>query len=176
LVIAKIFFLSAFVIGLGLAVYSMLHGVESSKGGHKKRPSAIFNAPSLSTFTIVIGAVGYLLVTRATIGLLPIVAIGIGAASIATTAAAVLLARWALPHSGDENEADTLQGLIARVTRSISPSSPGEIAFFSNGAKRTITAQGIEESEIPRDTEVVIDRIQNGVARVELWSAVEQRL
>ena len=29
--IVKIFFLSSFVIGLGLAVYSMLHGVESSK-------------------------------------------------------------------------------------------------------------------------------------------------
>lgn len=172
----KIFFLSAFVIGLGLAVYSMLHGVESSKGGHKKRPSAVFNAPSLSIFAIVIGAVGYLLVTRTNVGLIPIVVIGIGAAFIATTTAVVLLARWALPHSGDENEADMLQGLVARVTRAISPSSPGEIAFLSNGAKRTIAAQGIEDSEIPRDAEVVIDRIQNGVARVELWSAVEQRL
>jgi hypothetical protein len=175
-VIVKIFFLSAFVIGLGLAVYSMLHGVESSRSGYIKRPSAVFNAPSLSTFTIVIGAVGYLLVTRTTVGLFPIFAIGIGAALIATTTAAMLLARWALPHSGDENEADALQGLVARVTQSISPSSPGEIAFLSNGAKRTIAAQSIEESEIPRDTEVVIDRIQNGVARVELWSAVEQRL
>src|SRR5437762_3658731 len=154
----------------------MLHGVQSSKSGHTNRPSAIFNAPSLSTFTIVIGAVGYLLVTRTTVGLFPIVAIGIGAALIATITAAVLLARWALPHFGDANEADTLQGLVARVTRSISRSSPGEIAFISNGAKRTIAAEGIEESEIPRDTEVVIDRIQNGVARVELWSAVEQRL
>ena len=174
--IAKIFFLSSFVIGLGLAVYSMLHGVESSKSGHTKRPSAFFNAPSFSTFTIVIGAVGYLLVTRTKVGLIPILAIGIGASFIATTTAVVLLARWALPHSGDENEADSLQGLIGRVTRSISASSPGEIAFLSNGAKRTIAAQGIEESEIPRDTEVVIDRIQNGIARVELWSTVEQRL
>lgn len=154
----------------------MLHGVEPSRSGQTKRPSAVFNTPSLSTFTIVIGAVGYLLVTRTQIGLVPIVAIGISAAFIATTTAVVLLARWALPHFGNENEADAFQGLVARVTRSISPSSPGEIAFLSNGAKRIIAAQGIEESEIPRDTEVVIDRIQNGVARVELWSAVEQRL
>ena len=174
--LAKFFFLSAFVIGLGLAVFSMLHGVESSKSGHTKRPSAIFNAPSASIFTIVIGAIGYLLVTRTALGLVPIVAIGIVAAFIATTLAAVLLARWALPHSGDENEADMIQGLVARVTRAISPSSPGEIAFLSNGKRRTIPAQGIEDSEIPRDTEVVIDRIQNGVARVELWSAVEQRI
>src|SRR5436305_6051743 len=97
---AKFFFLSLFVIGLGLAVYSMLHGVESSKGGHTKRPSAILNAPSLSAFTFVIGAVGYLLVTRTTVGFIPIVAIGIGAALVVTTTAIVLLARWALPHSG----------------------------------------------------------------------------
>ena len=130
----------------------------------------------MSAFTIVLGAIGYLLVTRTTVGLISIIAIGTGAAFIATTTAAILLARWALPHSGQEYEADTLQGLVARVTRAISPSSPGEIAFLSNGANRTIAAQGIEESEIPSDTEVVIDRIQNGVARVELWSAVEQRL
>ncbi len=154
----------------------MLHGVESSKKGSTKRPSAIFNAPSTSVFAIVLGAIGYLLVTHTTIGLVPIIAIGIGAAFIATTTAVVLLARWALPHSGDEDEADALQGLVARVTRSISPSSPGEIAFLSNGAKRTLAAQSIEESEIPHDTEVVIDGIHNGVAHVELWSAVEQRL
>lgn len=174
--IAKVCFLSAFVIGLGLAVYSMLHGVESSKRGNTKRPSAIFNAPSTSVFAIVLGATGYLLVTRTTVGLLPIIAIGTSAAFIATTTAVVLLARWALPHSGNEDEADVLQGLIARVTRAISPSSPGEIAFLSNGTKRTLAAQSIEELEIPRDAEVVIDTIHNGVARVELWSVVEQRL
>jgi hypothetical protein len=175
-VIAKVCFLSAFVIGLGLAVYSMLHGVESSKGGNAKRPSAIFNTPSTSVFAIVLGATGYLLVTRTTVGLVPVVAIGTGAAFIATTIAAVLLARWALPHSGNEDGADVMQGLVARVTRAISPSSPGEIAFLSNGAKRTLAAQSAEESEIPRDTEVVIDTIHNGVAHVELWSTVEQRL
>ena len=130
----------------------------------------------MSVCAIVFGAISYVLVTRTTVGLVPIIAIGTGAAFIATTTVAVLLARWALPHSGRKDEADALQGLVARVTRSISPSSPGEISFFSNGEKRTLAAQGIEESEIPRDTEVVIDRIHNGVARVELWSAVEQRL
>jgi len=175
-VIAKVCLLSVFVIGLGLAVYSMLHGVESSKSGHTKRPSAILNAPSTSVFAIVLGAIGYLLLTRTTVGFVPIIAIGAGAASIATTTVAVLLARWALPHSGNVDESEALQGLVARVTRSISPSSLGEIAFLSNGANRTLAAQAVEESEIPRDTEVVIDRVHNGVARVELWSAVEQRL
>jgi hypothetical protein len=155
----------------------MLHGLESSRRHRNgKRPSAVLNAPSTSAFAIVIGAIGYLLITRTRLGLLSIIAIGAAAAFMATTAAAVLLAHWALPHAGHEDETSVLQGLVARVTRSISPSTPGEIAFQSNGAQRTITAESVQESEIPRDTEVVIESIQNGVARVELWSTVEQRL
>lgn len=175
--IARVCFLSVFVIGLGLAVYSMLHGLESSRR-HKsgKRPSAILNAPSASIFAIVLGAIGYPLITRTQLGLLAIIAIGTTAALIATAAVAILLAQWALPHSGDEDETSVLQGLVARVTRSISPSSRGEIAFQSDGAQRTITAESVQESEIPRNTEVVIESIHNGVARVELWSTVEQRL
>lgn len=155
----------------------MLHGLESSRRQRKgKRPSALLNAPSAAVFAIVAGAVGYLLITRTQLGLVAIIAIGATAALIATTAAVVLLARWALPHSGDEDEESVLQGLVARVTRSISPTSKGEIAFQSGGAQRTITAESIQESEIPRDTEVVIESIHNGVARVELWSTVEQRI
>jgi hypothetical protein len=37
-------------------------------------------------------------------------------------------------------------------------------------------AQGLSNTELPLGTEVVIDRIENGVAYVEEWSVVEQRL
>jgi hypothetical protein len=39
-----------------------------------------------------------------------------------------------------------------------------------------LAAESIHGSEIPCDAEVVIDTIHNGIARVELWSSVEQRL
>lgn len=174
--IAKVCFLAAFVGGLGLAVYSMLHGVEHSKGTIERRPSPFFNTPAAAALAIVFGAVGYLLVTRSTLGIGSTLLIAIASASAATTGAIILLSRWALPYSGNRDDDEKIQGLLARVTREISPSNLGEIVFQSDGVNHTLAAESIQELEIPRDAEVVIDTIRDGVARVELWSTVEQRL
>jgi hypothetical protein len=174
--IAKLCFLAAFVAGLGLAVYSMLHGVERSRGAVERRPSPFFNTPAAAALAIVFGAVGYLLVTRSTLGNGNVFLIAIGSAAAATTGAIILLSRWALPYSGNRDDDETIQGMLARVTRTISPSNPGEIVFQADGVDHTLVAESIQELEIPRDAEVVIDSIRDGVARVELWSTVEQRL
>lgn len=181
---ARILFLVTFVAGLGLAVYSMLHGVERSRtrgmraSGKPtgKPPSAIFNAPAGSTFGIVFGATGYLLATRTTVGLGAIVAIGLTIAAGATAGVIVLMSKWALPYSGLESFDELIQGQLARVTRTISASGTGEISFEADGVRHTFAAQSIQGSEIPYDTEVVIDTVENGVARVEPWTAVEARL
>jgi hypothetical protein len=174
--IPKIFFLTAFAAGLGLAVYSMLHGVERSRGLAPRRPSPLFNMPAASVFAIVLGAVGYLLVTRSGVHTVAIFVIAIAGASAATAATTVLLARWALPYSGNRDEDEAIQGVLARVTRSITLSTPGEIAFQSHGVSHILAAESVQGSEIPQDAEVVIDTIRGGVAQVELWSTVEQRL
>ena len=172
---STILFLATFVAGLGLAVYSMLHGVERSKASAQRRPSAVFNAPTGSAFGIVLGATGYLLVTHTNLGLAIILVIGFIVSSAATAAMIALLSLWALPYAGT-SESDTIQGQLALVTIPISPTAHGEIAFDADGVRHTLAAQSIHGSEIPRDTEVVIDTFEDGVARVELWSAVERRL
>lgn len=171
-----ILFLATFVAGLGLAVYSMLHGVERSKAPARQRPSAVFNAPTGSAFGVVLGAMGYLLVTRTSLGLVTILIIGLVVASAATTGVIALMSLWALPYSGTNTGGDTIQGQLALVTSPISASSRGEIAFDTDGVRHTLAAQSIQGSEIPRDTEVVIDTVEDGVAKVELWSTVERRL
>lgn len=173
---SKVLFLATFAAGLGLAVYSMLQGVERTRAAGGRRPSAIFNAPTVSAFGIILGAVGYLLVTRSALGIVAVLAISMAAAAAATTGMIILMARWALPYSGTATGDDTMQGQLALVTSAISASSPGEIAFTANGLRQTLAAWSIQGSAIPRDTEVVIDTVQDGIARVELWSAVEQRL
>ena len=182
---AKVFFLASFVAGLGLAVYAMLHGVERSRAPRAnrasrkragKRPSAIFNAPSGSAFGIVLGATGYLLVTRTNVGLKTIFAVGLVIALMATMGIVLLMSKWALPYSGLESADETIQGQLARVTSPISPSHNGEITFAADGVQHTFAAQSLHGSEIPQDTDVVIDTIEDGIARVEPWSAVEARL
>lgn len=175
--IQKVCFLVAFVAGLGLAVYSMLHGVERSRGAVERRPSAFFNAPAASAFAIVFGAVGYLLVTRTTVGFLATFFIAIVSAAAATAGVIILLSQWALPYSGNRDDDDEkIQGVFARVTRAISPSKQGEIVFEADGVSHTLVAESNQGLEIPRDAEVVIDTVRDGVAQVELWSTVEQRL
>ena len=169
-------FLAVFLCGLGLAVYAMLHGVERSPRRKKRIPSPFFNAPTSAAFAVVFGATGYLLASRTRLSLLSILAIVTIAASLVTVGAITLMAQWALPHAGDFSDEDSTQGLPARVTRSISPSGRGEIVFQSNGERHVLLAESADGVEIPFDTEVVIDTVRNGVARVELWSTVEQRL
>jgi hypothetical protein len=89
-----------------------------------------------------------------------------------------LLARWALrglsAHgSSDDHE---IQGELAVVTREISASTPGEIAYQHLGRDLKALARALNEKPLPVGAEVVIDRIEDGVAFVEEWAAVEQRL
>lgn len=172
----KLFFLAVFLCGLGLAVYAMLHGVERSPKRKKRVPSPVFNAPTSAAFTVVFGAIGYLLATKSGLSIIAILIIVTIAASVMTVGAITLMAQWALPHAGKLSGDDSTQGLPARVTRPISISARGEISFQSNGERHFLLAESADGSEIPSDAEVVIDTIENGVARVELWSAVEQRL
>lgn len=182
---AKVLFLATFVAGLGLAVYSMLHGVERSRKPRKtqpsrastqKRPSAFFNAPAGSALGVVLGAIGYILVTRTAVGIWTTLAIALVTAAAATAGMIVLMSKWALPYSGVESFDELIQGQLARVTRPISALGTGEIGFDVDGVHHTFTAQSINGGEIPSDTEVVIDTVENGIARVEPWSEVEARL
>ncbi len=182
---AKVFFLATFVAGLGLAVYSMLHGVERSRKPRKtqplrpstqKRPSAFFNAPAGSAFGIVLGATGYILVTRTAVGIWTIFAIALVTSVAATAGMIVLMSKWALPYSGIESFDELIQGQLARVTRPISDLETGEISFDVDGVHHTFAAESINGGEIPSDTEVVIDTVENGIAQVEPWSEVEARL
>jgi hypothetical protein len=169
-------FLAVFLCGLGFAVYAMLHGVERSPKRKKRVPSPFLNAPTIAAFAVVFGATGYLLASKSELSLAAILVIVTVAASIMTAGAITLMAQWALPHAGNLSEEDSTQGLPARVTRSIYPSAPGEISFQANGERHVLLAESADDAEIPSGTEVIIDTIQNGIARVERWSAVEQRL
>lgn len=171
-------FLLAFGGGLAGAVYTMLHGVEKKRGAEVSRPAAHFNLPGLAALLIVFGAVGYLLLPNAAFTTSTTLAIAFAGGLAAWSAVTLLMAKWAFrpATAGALAEAEDIQGQIALVEDAIVFGTLGSIRYVKNGSEYRISARAIGEGRLERGTEVVIDRLEEGVAVVEDWISVEQRL
>jgi hypothetical protein len=124
------------------------------------------------------GAVGYPIASKTRLPAWAIILIAIGGGALAITGMITLLARWALrglsaPLPAEDQE---IQGQIAVVTRDITPVREGEISYEYLGRRELVPARSLGTTVIASGSEVVIDRIENGVAFVEEWAVVERRL
>lgn len=173
-----IVFLVAFTAGLVLAVFAMLHGVEHTRPSKSRAPSPFFNLPALAAFAIGFGATGYPIASRTGLPAWGVLLIAAGAGALAISAMITLLAQWALRGVSAESLSvdDEIQGQLAIVSQDIGPSAPGEIRYDRRGHEVRIPAQSLSARSLAVGEEVVIDRIENGVAMVEEWSVVEQRI
>jgi hypothetical protein len=173
-----IVFLVAFIGGLVLAVFAMLHGVEHTRRDRSRAPSPYFNVPALAAFAVVFGAVGYPIASRTSLPAWGILLIAMGGGAISVSGMIALLASWALrgtPTIPPINEHE-IQGQLAIVTKDISLAKPGEISYELAGHSERVCAKSLGQKTLRAGTEVVIDRIENGVAFVEEWAVVEQRI
>lgn len=167
-------------VGLLVAVYAMLHG--TVRNGHEpgalRPPVAGFNTPVIGAALLAFGAFGYLFTKYSHFDTIAVLAIAAVAAAAGWIGMTVLMARWALrgPLNDPHEEIEELQGTIATVTHAISPTELGEIAYSFRGSPTRARARSINGEAVAAGTEVVIDRIDDGIADVELWSVVEQRL
>lgn len=181
-------FLGALLLGLLLGVFAMLHGVERRPVGKgagadaPAHPSARLNLPTIAGFATVFGAAGYLLLRYSTLS--PTVVLGAAAliGALAAAGAVALVAKWAVPSAAldVEDPRYVLQGHLARVTSAIQGTGQGtgrgEIAYVVDGVRHVSPAASLDGAPMPVDTEVVIERIEDGVAHVERWAVVEGRL
>lgn len=175
--VLSIISIAAFIVGLVLAVLAMLHGVEHLRRNRARAPSPFFNLPAIAAFSIGFGAVGYPLASRTRLPSWSILLIAIASGALAISGMITLLATWALrgisPGAGDEEE---IQGQLAVVTRDIAVESPGEISYEMFGRMIKVPARALNAAVVSAGADVVIDRIEDGIAFVEEWATVEQRL
>ncbi|HJQ11306.1 MAG TPA: hypothetical protein VJ840_09785 [Gemmatimonadaceae bacterium] len=173
----SIIFLVAFTASLVLAVIAMLHGVEHTRPNRTRAPSPFFNLPSYAAFGFGFGVVGYPLATRTRLPIWAVLLIAFIAGGLAVTGMITLLATWALRDArGGAADDHEIQGQVAVVTRDIQLNRAGEISYEAFGKTIRIPALAIDAKRLPAGSEVVIDRIENGVAIVEEWAVVEQRI
>ena len=188
-------FLAAFWLGLLTGVLAMFFGVERKGAdrptlpptvggvvggiqGMRRTISARLNVPSVAAFATLFGATGYLLTRYTRLGpaVCVVIAAAVGVAGV--VGAIALIAKWAVPSAMQEevDERFLLQGHLALVTRAIGASGHGEIRYDEGGTNYTLPAVSLEAIPLDEDTEVVIERIEDGVAYVEPWARVEKRL
>lgn len=130
--------------------------------------NGMFNISSLLAFITWTGGVGY--IARNGLGLWTWAAVLTGLVGGVAGAAIVAWVFMNVLKKGGEgmNPADwNVVGVLGRVTSSIRSNGYGEIVYEQNGLRQVASAKASGEQAIPRDTEVVVLRIERGVAVVE---------
>ena len=124
------------------------------------------------------GAVGYQVLRHSALGSLAALGVASLAGTIGAVGARLLVSRWAVPASlrSPEDPRFSLQGFPGVVVAGIDAADRGEINYEANGRSVTIRARSLDGTGIPVGDDIAIDRLEDGVAYVELWSHVEERL
>ncbi|HKV50896.1 MAG TPA: hypothetical protein VJO52_06805 [Gemmatimonadaceae bacterium] len=137
-----------------------------------------FNLPTVGTAAVLFGIVGYPLAKYTAMHPGAVVAIATAAAVAGGAGMVGVIAGWAVPSAARDvpDERYILQGHLARVTRPIDGAVNGEIAFEVEGRRRMATAASLDGTAIAVDAEVVIERLENGVAYVERWTTIAKQL
>ena len=171
-----LFFALVLLAGLALGVIAMIRGID-----RKQRHGAwvkYLNLPTAGAAAALFGIVGYPLAKYSSLGTAAMLAIAAGAAAAAAVGMVALIAGWAVPSAAlhVEDPRYALQGHPARVSQSISVGRAGQISYEHDGVTHTAPALGMDGAAIAAGAEVVIERIEDGIAYVELWSNIEKQL
>jgi membrane protein implicated in regulation of membrane protease activity len=171
-------FVGLFFLGLIAAVRVMLYGVERQRPVGDSSPRSFSVSPAIvASFAVVAGMVGYLL---AKFDLSPagIWSVAIGAGLIAGGVTVRAVARWwqVVPEHDVDDERYVLQGSLGRVVALIAERGLGKVSLEGGPPSRVMPARAIDDHSVAVGTEVVIERIEDGVAYVEQWAEVEKRL
>lgn len=171
-----LFFAAFLLAGLLVGVVAMLGGIDR-KARHGPWVKYL-NLPTAGAAAALFGIVGYPLAKYSSLGTAAMLAIAGASAAAAAVGMVAIIAGWAVPSAAlhVEDPRYALQGHPARVSQTISGVQAGAISYEHDGARRTVPAVGLEGAAIPAGTEVVIERIEDGIAYVELWSNIEREL
>jgi len=171
-------FLASFIAGLLLAVRVMFFGAERRRLRVADAMPLRRSEPAIVGFLVMFGVAGYLLTRHGAVS----DATGTGIALLLGLVWAALVTRLAVATARVQPEHDpddpryVLQGHVAIVSAAIPANGEGAITFADAGAQRVVPARTIDGGAIAEGEEVCIERLDEGVAFVELWAIVEQRL
>jgi membrane protein implicated in regulation of membrane protease activity len=178
-------YLVCFLVGLGLSVVSFVSGldrvnvfdhifghVHHAGGVHHhhtfgKRTMSPFNAASVTAFLAWFGGGGMVLHQLTVWSEAAIVAGSLGSGvlggSLVNRFLGLILTRER------PLQPTTLIGVIGHVTSRIREGGTGEVVFVINGTRKVSAARADSGAEIHKGTEVIIVRMEKGIAYVSTW-------
>jgi hypothetical protein len=170
------FFDVLFVLGVLLSVRVMVAGVErEQRSGHTVVRVRLAMLAGMCTLS---GFLGALLIRLSASRLWISVAVLLGMAVGALSAQLLVARAVAMPVT--EHEFDpryALQGVPALVIEPIPANGAGLVQLPAGaGRPAKIAARSLDGRAIARGEEVGVERIDDGVAFVEMWSSIETRL
>lgn len=169
-------FIAALILGLILGVVAMMRGIDRHLA--RRGRVAPLNMPTVGAFFTILGAVGYPIARYAALHPVATWVIALGSGLAAAAGVFWLLAGYIVPSAANdvEDERYRLQGHPARVTRAMSEDDDGEIEYEEHGIRYTVSARALTGERVAEGAEVVIERVEDGVAHVELWSRIADEL
>lgn len=152
-----------------------VHG-SLAKGGSDQSVSPI-NGFTLMIFLCWFGGSGYLLERYGGFVVPVVLLLSIIAGLVGALALFWFMAHVLMPHERALTAEDTATaGMVGRVSAAIRDHGTGEILFSQNGCRRFAAARSENGLPIPRDTEVVVMRYEQGIAWVRRWDEVAGEL
>lgn len=186
------FYLLCFIVGFTLSVLSFLagavhihlpfkmhlpfHGAHHGggagghHGGHGTHGVSWFNAMTIMTFLAWFGGIGYILTRHS--HLLAYAALAIAGISGLFASALVFkfMARIVKVTEAQMLDWDyRIEGVLGTLSSPIREQGVGEILFVQNGARKSAAARTEDGSPLPKGTEVVITKQENGMVYVRKW-------
>ena len=181
------FYLTVFLVGFLLSAVSLLAGlihfphIHTHAHGHAHAPVggggrgglSAFNFGTIAAFFAWFGGTGYLLERYSGV----MVYLALFASAMSGLGGAALVFWFLFKLAGRDDHLDPTDydmiGVLGRVASAVRPGGTGEMIYSRAGSRRAAPVRAEDNSEIPRDTEVVVTRFERGIAYVRRWEELE---
>jgi membrane protein implicated in regulation of membrane protease activity len=156
----------------GHALLSGLTGSHSHghTSGHGSTHVSPFSLSTASAFLTWFGGAGYLLSRYSPFTALSVTLAALLCGTVGGALFFAVVARFIVPRLTVMNPEDfRVQGAVARVTSTIQADGIGEIVYTLGGTRHSDGARSESNQPIERGTQVVILRMDKGIAYVQPW-------
>jgi membrane protein implicated in regulation of membrane protease activity len=173
-----LFTVATFLLGsVGSLHLPHLFGTSTHAGtgpsGHHGGTSAgaVVNPSTLSAFLMWFGGAGYLLTRYSPLAAISITLLATGTGIVGAGIVFAVIMRYFMPRLTVLAREDfQLEGIVARVSSTIRAGGTGEIVYTLGGTRHVDGARSVTSEALERGTQVIILRIEKGIAYVDRWT------